>query len=45
MSNFEKRVRSARRNSMRKWVRGLKYCGYISMTVVGVLAMMAVVLA
>ena len=35
MSNFEKRVRQARRQSMRKWARGLRYCADVGVIFTG----------
>lgn len=35
MSKFEKRVRAARRQSMRRWARGLRYAGDIGAALTG----------
>ncbi len=35
MSNLEKRVRAARRRSMRRWSRGLRYAGEIGAALTG----------
>jgi len=35
MSDFEKRVRKARRQSMRKWSRGLRYCADVGVIFTG----------
>lgn len=35
MSDFEKRVTKARRQSMRKWARGLRYCADVGVIFTG----------
>lgn len=39
MSNFEKRVRQARRQSMRKWARGLRYCADVGVIFTGAMGL------
>lgn len=39
MSDFERRVTRARRQSMRKWARGLRYCAYVVIIFTGAIGL------